>query len=218
MVPPTRGGGNLLFTRSSKLVGVGAGLTHLCPYREIGDMWGHLAARCPQARRDRPGTEERREMTERTADTISGLFLIAVALVFGVAAQLLPTTIAKEFAGPSFMPTLLAIAIGICGMGIVIQARSLPDARRMPGWSKTDRAGAIRIAVVAGATAGYNLLLEPLGYLIVTFAFLVGMLWYLKVSWFLNLTISLIATVSTYALFVIWLKVVLPMGLLEFYF
>ena len=88
----------------------------------------------------------------------------------------------------------------------------------MPGWSKTDRAGAIRIAVVAGATAAYNLLLEPLGYLIVTFAFLIGMLWYLKVSWFLTLAISLIATISTYALFVIWLKVVLPMGLLEFYF
>ena len=88
----------------------------------------------------------------------------------------------------------------------------------MPGWSDTDRAGAIRIAVVALAIAAYNLLLEPLGYLIVTFAFLVFLLWYLKASWFLNLIISLIATVSTYAMFVIWLKVVLPMGLLEFYF
>ena len=88
----------------------------------------------------------------------------------------------------------------------------------MPGWSKTDRAGAIRIAVVASFVAAYNLLLEPLGYLIVTFVFLVFLLWYLKVSWLLNLAISLIATVGTYALFVIWLKVVLPMGLLEFYF
>lgn len=157
-------------------------------------------------------------MTERTADTVSGLFLIAIALVAAVAAQLLPTTIAKEFAGPSFMPTLVSMALGICGAGIVFRARSLPQAKRMPGWSKTDRAGAIRIAVAAGAIAAYNLLLEPLGYLIVTSAFLVFLLWYLKVSWFLNLTISLIATVGTYALFVIWLKVVLPMGLLEFYF
>jgi hypothetical protein len=88
----------------------------------------------------------------------------------------------------------------------------------MPGWFTADRTGAIRIAVVAGATAAYNLLLEPLGYLIVTFAFLVFLLWYLKVSWRLNLVISLIATIGTYALFVIWLKVVLPMGLMEFYF
>jgi hypothetical protein len=88
----------------------------------------------------------------------------------------------------------------------------------MPGWFDADRVGAIRIAVVAGATAAYNLLLEPLGYLIVTFAYLVFLLFYLKVSWFLNLIISIIATVSTYVLFVIWLKVVLPMGLLEFYF
>lgn len=158
-------------------------------------------------------------MTERTADTISGLFLIALALVAGVASQLLPTTIAKEFAGPSFMPTLLSIALAVCGAGIVFQARYLPPTNRMPGWFAADRVGAIRIAVVAAAVAAYNLLLEPLGYLIVTFAFLVFMLFYLKaVSWFLNLIISLVATVGTYALFVIWLKIVLPMGLLEFYF
>lgn len=157
-------------------------------------------------------------MTARLADTVSGLFLIAVALVFGVAAHRLPTTIAAEFAGPSFMPTLLSIALAICGAGIVFQARALPPTHRMPGWFEADRAGAIRIAVVAGATAAYNLLLEPLGYLIVTFAFLVFLLRYLKVSWFLNLVIGFIATVGTYALFVVWLKVVLPMGLLEFYF
>ena len=157
-------------------------------------------------------------MTERTADMISGLFLIAAALVAATAAQFLPTTIAKEFAGPSFMPTLVSVALGICGAGIVFKAHSIPQTRRMPGWSKTDRAGAIRIAVVALAVAVYNLLLEPLGYLIVTFSFLLFLLRYLKVSWLLNLIISLIATVGTYALFVIWLKVVLPMGLLEFYF
>lgn len=157
-------------------------------------------------------------MTERTADTISGLFLIAVALVFGVAAQLLPTTIANEFAGPSFMPTLLSIALGICGAGIIVQARSLPPTNRMPGWFAADREGAIRIAVVASATAAYNLLLEPLGYLIVTFVFLVFLLWYLKVSWRVTLAVSLITTIGTYALFVVWLKVVLPMGLIEFYF
>jgi putative tricarboxylic transport membrane protein len=157
-------------------------------------------------------------MTARLADTISGLFLIVLALVAGVAAQSLPTTMAKEFAGPSFMPTLLSIALAICGAGIVFQARSLPPTNRMPGWFEADRAGAVRIAVVAAATAAYNFLLEPMGYLIVTFAFLVFMLFYLKVSWFLNLTISLVTTISTYALFVIWLKVVLPMGLLELYF
>lgn len=157
-------------------------------------------------------------MTEKTADTISGLFLIAVALVFGVAAQWLPATFANEFAGPSFMPTLLSAALGICGVGIVIRARFLPPTNRMPGWFAADRAGAIRIAVVAAAVAAYNLLLEPLGYLIVTFAFLAFLLWYLKVSWRVNIVIGLVATIGTYALFVVWLKVVLPMGLVELYF
>jgi putative tricarboxylic transport membrane protein len=116
------------------------------------------------------------------------------------------------------MPTLVSIALGVCGAGVVFQARAIPETRRMPGWTETDRAGAIRIAVVAAAVAAYNFLLEPLGYLIVTFVFLLFLLRYLKVSWFLNFTISFIATIGTYALFVIWLKVVLPMGLLEIYF
>lgn len=157
-------------------------------------------------------------MTERNADIISGLFLVVVALVAGVAAQYLPVTVSDEFAGPSFMPTLISVALGICGLGILVRARLLSPTDRMPGWFEADRAGAVRIAVVVGAAAAYNLLLEPLGYLIVTFAFLVVLLWYLKVSWLLNLAISLISTVGTYALFVVWLKIVLPMGLLEFYF
>jgi len=159
-----------------------------------------------------------RAMTARLADTISGLFLIVLALVTGRPRSSCRPPSRKSSRGPSFMPTLLSIALAICGAGIVVQARSLPPTNRMPGWFEADRAGAVRIAVVAGATAAYNFLLEPLGYLIVTFIFLIFMLFYLKVSWFLNLIISLVATVSTYALFVIWLKVVLPMGLLEFYF
>lgn len=157
-------------------------------------------------------------MKERTADTISGFFLIAVALAFGAGAQQLPAAFANEFAGPSFMPTLLSVALGICGAGIVMKARFLPPTNRMPGWFAADRAGAVRIAVVAAALAAYNLLLEPLGYVIATLAFLVFLLRYLKVSWRVTLVISLVATGGTYSLFVIWLKVVLPMGLLEFYF
>jgi len=157
-------------------------------------------------------------MTERTANTVSGLFLLALAIVAGVAAQSLPTTTTESFAGPSFMPTVLSIALGCCAAVIIAQARGGSAGAAMPGWSGAEMAGAIRIAVVAGATAAYNLLLEPVGYILVTLAYLVFLFWFLRVSWRLNLAISVLGTLGTYAMFVIWLKVMLPMGLIEIYF
>ena len=157
-------------------------------------------------------------MTERTANTVSGLFLLVLAIIAGVAAQSLPTTTTESFAGPSFMPTVLSIALGCCAAVIIAQARGSAAGAVMPGWSGAEMAGAIRIAVVAGATAAYNLLLEPVGYILVTLAYLVFLFWFLKVSWRLNLAISVLGTLGTYAMFVIWLKVMLPMGLIEIYF
>lgn len=157
-------------------------------------------------------------MTERRADTISGLFFLIVALGVGVMARSLPATTTESFAGPSFMPTLLSICLGICGAIIVVRAQRIPSTARMVGWSGADLSSAVRIGVVAGATAAYNLLLDPVGYLLVTLGFLLFLLWYLKVSWRLNLIVSVAGTVLTYAMFVIWLRVSLPMGLIEIYF
>jgi hypothetical protein len=157
-------------------------------------------------------------MTERLADTVSGGFLLVVALIIGIAAQSLPTTITDQFAGPGFMPTFLSVCLAACAAGIVFQARTIPLTRRMPGWSGADLGGAIRIAVVAGATGAYNILLGPVGYLLVTFSYLLFLLWYLEVSWRRNLIITVVSTVASYAVFSIWLKVVLPMGFIEIYF
>ncbi len=157
-------------------------------------------------------------MTERMANTVSGLFLLAVALGMGIMAQSLPTTITESFAGPSFMPTLLSICLGACGAVIIFQAQNNSTSARMVGWTGADLSSAIRIGVVAGATAAYNLLLEPVGYLLVTLAYLLFLLRYLKVSWRITLMISILGTIATYAMFALWLKVALPMGLTEFYF
>lgn len=157
-------------------------------------------------------------MTERRADTISGLFFIAIALFMGAMASRLPETSTEGFAGPSFMPTLLSICLAICGAVIIAQAQRIPLTVRMAGWTGADLQSAIRIGVVAAATAAYNLLLDPLGYLIVTLAYLLFLLWYLKVSWKVNVIISVAGTIATYAMFVVWLKMSLPMGLIEIYF
>ena len=157
-------------------------------------------------------------MTERLANTVSGVFLLAIALTMAVAAQSLPKTITDQFAGPGFMPTILSMGLGVCAAAIIVQAQAGRPATRMAGWTGADLAGAFRIAIVSAATAAYNILLDPVGYLLVTFAYLLFLLWFLKVSWRVTLAISVLGTIGTYALFAVWLKVVLPMGLIEIYF
>ena len=158
------------------------------------------------------------KMTEKLANTISASFLLAVALVMGILSQSLPKTLTDQYAGPGFMPTILSIGLGVCAAGILVQAQTTRGTVRMAGWSGADLTGAIRIATVAGATALYNLLLDPIGYLLVTVAYLLFLLRFLKVSWRLTLIISVVGTLGTYALFSVWLKVVLPTGLIDIYF
>lgn len=157
-------------------------------------------------------------MTERLADTISGTVLLFLAVVMGTMSTQFRHTQNPQFGGPGTMPLLLSICLGLIAIGILIEGRSLPTSRRMPGWSGADLQGAIRIGVVLAATAGYNLLLQPAGYIITSALYLLVLLWYLKVSWKVNLIITFVCVVFTYALFDVYLKVVLPMGPLEIYF
>ena len=157
-------------------------------------------------------------MTERLANTISGAFLLLLAIGMGVMSHSLPTTVTDQYAGPGFMPTLLSVCLGGVAAGILVQAQGIPISIRMPGWSGADLQGATRIGVVLAATAGYNLLLQPAGYIITTAAYLLFLLWYMQLSWRLNLILTVATTVATYALFSIWLRVVLPMGITEIYF
>ena len=157
-------------------------------------------------------------MTERLANTISGLFLLVLAVVAGSLARGLPTTITDQYAGPSFMPMLISICLAASAAVVVIKAQIKPSERRMPGWSGADLAGAIRIGVVVTATAAYNLMLQPVGYLLTTALYLMALLCYLKVAWRLSILLSLLVTVLTYAMFSIWLQVILPTGLVAIYF
>lgn len=157
-------------------------------------------------------------MTERLANTISGTFLLLVAVVMGTMSTQFRATVTDQYAGPGFMPLVLSIAIGLTALGILIQARTIPLSRRMPGWTGADLQGAIRIGVVLAATAAYNLLLQPAGYIVTTAVYLLFLFWYMQVSWRLNLILTVITTVLTYVLFTVWLRVVLPPGLIDIYF
>ncbi len=73
-----------------------------------------------------------------------------------------------------------------------------------------------RVAVTLAVVAAYALLLEPLGYILATLLLLGSLLILLRQRALVTAAVSVVGAVGSYALFHTWLKVPLPMGILDF--
>jgi putative tricarboxylic transport membrane protein len=148
----------------------------------------------------------RRELAAAAVLLAFGLFATtqALGLRFG--------TIAAP--GPGFFPMCLAVAVGLAGIGLIVQALRATRAEVVV-WT----AGARRFAV-AGTLASllvYALVLEWLGFLLATFALLVFFFRALqRQSWLVVVAGSLATSLLSYLVFKTWLGVNLPGGLFSF--
>ena len=68
------------------------------------------------------------------------------------------------------------------------------------------------LLVVLGALLSYLLLLETVGFVLVTFVFLLLLFRLGKIGWIKSCAWAVVATSLAYALFRLWLKVQLPRG------
>jgi putative tricarboxylic transport membrane protein len=119
--------------------------------------------------------------------------------------------------GPGFYPRiLLGLTAGLSallGISDVVRRRRRP-AREEVATRRPDYGLVLRAFVVFGA---YVFLLPYLGFRIATFAFLVVMQALLEWPggarrWIAVLAVALIATAATYAVFELYLKILLPRG------
>ncbi|HEU4345885.1 MAG TPA: tripartite tricarboxylate transporter TctB family protein [Candidatus Binatia bacterium] len=110
--------------------------------------------------------------------------------------------------GPGFFPFWGGILLGL--FSLVLLARSLRS-REEPGFGDIQWRA---LHVVLGTVLAYLLLLETLGFVTVTFVFLLLLFCFGKTGWIKSGAWSAIATVLIYALFRFWLQVQLPRGLL----
>jgi len=113
--------------------------------------------------------------------------------------------------GPGFFPFCLGLLL--IGMGIIILVQGMGEKPgvREAGLSKG------RVILAMAAIFTYSFVMESLGYLLSTF-FLMFILLNMMVKkswWFAPASACLISLVS-YLLFKVWLKVLLPAGLLSF--
>jgi putative tricarboxylic transport membrane protein len=113
--------------------------------------------------------------------------------------------------GPGFLPLITGVIIGALGVSVSVQEWSR---RRRTGQGLLVLPPGLNLPVVGLALAAlfaYALLLERIGYLLVTFLFLTLMLRFMgALRWGPVLATAILSTVGSYVLFSVWLRVPLP--------
>jgi putative tricarboxylic transport membrane protein len=150
----------------------------------------------------------------RTADRIGAAILLALAVAYTATAAGRYTYWTANGPGSGFFPFWLGLVLAVLSTLLLASAVRRTD----PGaaWLPTGH-GAARLVVVVLVTAVFIALLPLLGMVLGTAAFLTVLLRMLEGhSWRATLAAAVGAAVANWAVFVLWLKVPFPVGVLGF--
>lgn len=153
-------------------------------------------------------------MSRHALTTMMALFFCAVAGIF-----YLDTLDMVKAANE--LPRLLILLVTGLSIGMVAESyrknrKENAEAGSPAQGGDRDTAGIVRLVVFVGLIAAYVLLLQPLGYFIVTPLFVIGSFLLLKAA---SLPASVLTgigfSVFVYFLFVVFLHLPVPMGILS---
>jgi len=152
--------------------------------------------------------------TLRTADLVTGALAIGVGLV-----TLLASRSIKAMAGESLDPRTLPMMVGwamiLAGAGIVYSGWRYRGAPVPVHWPEHD--GLCRLAVTALLLLLYVALIEPIGFPIVTAAFVAAHSWYLgRYRPWVTILGGLATGIVVYYVFMQLLELTFPLGLIEY--
>jgi putative tricarboxylic transport membrane protein len=143
---------------------------------------------------------------------------VLIVVVYLYATTLIPSLEIGDPLGPKAFPRLLGVALllaaGMLALEIWKRRKAKePDVRAAELFDPV----IIRILLcVVVWTAGYYAVFNPLGFIIATTIYLLGLMaWFNRGKWLTNVLTSSLFSVGTYILFV-KLDVSLPKGVLEF--
>jgi len=153
-----------------------------------------------------------------TKNLVTGIFSVVIGLIYLLMTLQLPEPAMADPIGPIVFPMIIGLATVFCG-GLLI-FRDLKSKKRE--FIKIDfelnKGLYIKIAVTIVLGIIYGLVLEPVGYLISTFFFILIIMFVVngfsrKIE---NLLVSLGFSILTYVIFFMILQLSLPRGLLAF--
>ena len=148
-------------------------------------------------------------------DVIGSLVWMGFGGIFAVSA-LRQGLFAKGLPGPGLLPFISGIALIALSLFVLVPALLKADKGQGDGVPMAP--GGLKKAILAiVALLAYSFLLEPVGYLIMTFAFILFATRLMaKGRWWVSITVAFSASAVSYALFEVLLSVSLPKGLLAF--
>lgn len=150
----------------------------------------------------------------RTADRIGAAILLALAIAYTATAAGRYTYWTATGPGSGFFPFWLGLVLAVLSTLLVVSAVRRPDPG--PAWLPTGH-GAARFVVVVLVTAVFIALMPLLGMVLGTAVFLAVLLRMLEGhSWRATVAVAVGAAVANWAIFVLWLKVPFPVGVLGF--
>jgi len=138
-------------------------------------------------------------------DLVSGVFWPAVAI--SAAVQGLAVKLGSlHHPGPGFFPFWGGVVLGLLSVVLIVGSfrRGAVGSRLRPESSKP--------LVVIGALLAYLLLLESLGFVAVTFLFLLLLFRLERRSWTFSAVSAGAGAFASYVMFQLWLKTQLPTG------
>jgi putative tricarboxylic transport membrane protein len=148
----------------------------------------------------------------RSADRVTAALLLAFAVAFSVGALKQYQWWGSGGPGPAFMPFWLGLVMAL--LALVLLLRSLKE--RNPGGAWLPRGEGLRdMLVVLAATIAFVALLNVTGMIIGTALYIAFLVRYLgRHRWWVALVIALAAAGFNWLVFVHWLHVPMPEGLL----
>ena len=159
----------------------------------------------------------KKKMIARTSNLLCAFVGIAIGVI-----AIWITTGFRQFVnvpvGPEVFPRIMATGLILCSIALVIFNLVKKDTDPAPPLSLRDH-GMRRMLIIAGSVLVYYLLLETIGYLILSPLLLFFAMYVMDYRKYRNMAIiSLSVTIAVFLLFWQVLVIELPPGLLEFLF
>jgi hypothetical protein len=145
----------------------------------------------------------------RSADRVTAVLLFALSVAFAAGALKYYSWWGPGGPGSAFLPFWLALVMGLLSLMMLFK-KSKDDSSWLP------RGEGLRdMLVVLGVTVAFIALLKVTGMVIGTALYLAALVWYLgRHRWWVTLGVALAAAGFNWLVFVHWLRVPMPEGII----
>jgi hypothetical protein len=153
--------------------------------------------------------------TQKSADIASGCFIAFLGIVVIFAATKI-TGGMEERLPPRTLPYILGFMILVAGIILAVKSWRFQGENPLIKWP--DRTGMVRVIVILVSLAAYIALIEPLGMPVATVLYVSFSVWYLWIGKYpiaYALITGLLSGAVVYYLFIHFLELSFPMGLLQ---